>query len=163
LKQHYDIEEDCNGNRYLSITLDWDYKKCKVHLSMLGYVDRALACFGQKVPAQTQNQPHRHTITTYSAMVQYAKESDTLRLLLKEEKKYIQQVIGTFLYQGCTVDSTMLTALSSIASAEAEPTKETMANVKKFLDYTATHQYTVLTYHTSDMILLIHSNVSFLS
>ncbi len=96
-------------------------------------------------------------------MVQYAKESDTLRLLLKEEKKYIQQVIGTFLYQGCTVDSTMLTALSSIASAEAEPTKETMANVKKFLDYTATHQYTVLTYHTSDMILLIHSNVSFLS
>ncbi len=34
LKQDYKIEADWEGNRYLGITLDWNYKKCKVHLSM---------------------------------------------------------------------------------------------------------------------------------
>jgi hypothetical protein len=29
LKQHYEIKEDWEGNCYLGITLDWDYKKCK--------------------------------------------------------------------------------------------------------------------------------------
>jgi hypothetical protein len=57
----------------------------------------------------------------------------------------------------------MLTALSSIASAQAEPTEATMANVKHFLNYAATHQNAVLTYHTSDMVLVIHSNASYSS
>jgi hypothetical protein len=43
LKQDYEIEEDWEGTRYLDITLDWDYKKREVHLSMPGYVERALA------------------------------------------------------------------------------------------------------------------------
>ncbi len=129
---------------------------------MLSYVDKALVRFGHKVPAQPQNQPHRHTIPTYGAMIQYAKESKASRLLSKEEKRYIQQVIGTFLYYGCTVNSTMLTALSSIASAKAEPTKETMAKVKIFLNYAATHQDSIFTYHASDMVLVINSNMPYL-
>ena len=85
------------------------------------------------------------------------------KLLSKEEKKYIQQVLGTFLYYGRAVDSTMLTALSSIASTQAEPTEETMANIKLFLDYTASHQDAILTYQASDMVLVVHSNASYLS
>jgi hypothetical protein len=82
---------------------------------------------------------------------------------LKEEKKYIQQVLGTFLYYGRAVDSTMLTALSFIASTQAEPTKETMENIKLFLDYAANHQDAILTYQASDMVLIVHSNASYLS
>ncbi len=67
------------------------------------------------------------------------------------------------MYYGRTVNSTMLTALSSITSAQAKPTKATMASVTLFLDYAATHQHTVLTYHTSNMVLVIHSNASYLS
>jgi hypothetical protein len=48
-------------------------------------------------------------------------------------------VIGVFLYYGRAVNSTMLTALSVIASAQAEPTEETMTHCKQFLDYAATH------------------------
>jgi hypothetical protein len=51
----------------------------------------------------------------------------------------------------------MLIALSSIASAQAEPAKETMANVKIFLYYAATHQNAILTYHASNMVFIIHS------
>ena len=163
LKTDYEIEEDWDGNRYLGITLDWDYKKRQVHLSMPGYVEKALARFGHQVPTRPQNQPHKHTIPTYGATVQYAKDEDTSRTLSKDEKKYIQQVLGTFLYYGRAVDSTMLTALSSIASAQAEPTEDTLINIKIFLDYAATHQDAVLTYHASDMVLVVHSDASYLS
>ncbi len=57
----------------------------------------------------------------------------------------------------------MLTALSSIASTQAEPTKETMENIKLFLDYAASHQDAILTYQASDMVLIVHSNTSYLS
>ncbi len=43
LRQDYKIEEDWDGNQYLGITLNWDYKKHKVHLSMPDYVEKALA------------------------------------------------------------------------------------------------------------------------
>ncbi len=78
-------------------------------------------------------------------------------------KKYIQEVIGVFLYYGWAVDSTMLTALSAIASAQAEPTEETMTCCKKFLDYAATHQDAIFTYKNSDMVLVVHSDASYLS
>ncbi len=57
----------------------------------------------------------------------------------------------------------MLTALSSITSTQAEPTKETMENIKLFLDYMASHQDAILTYQASDMILILHSDASYLS
>ncbi len=110
-----------------------------------------------------QDQPHKHTIPPYGATVQYAKADDISRPLSKEEKKYIQQVIGTFLYYSRVVNSTMLTTLSSIASTQAKPTKETMNNTKLFLDYTASHQDAIITYRASDMVLVVHSDVSYLS
>ena len=163
LRQDYEIEEDWEGTRYLGITIDWDYKKREVHLSMPGYVEKALARFGHKIPEEPQHQPHKHTIPSYGATIQYAKPADASRLLSKEEKKYIQQVIGTFLYYGRAVDSTMLTTLSSIASTQAEPTEETMANTKLFMDYAATHQDAIITYRASNMVLVVHSNASYLS
>ena len=163
LKLHYEIEEDWEGTCYLGITLDWDYKKYKVHLSMPGYVERALARFGHKIPKLLQHQLHKHTIPTYGATVQYAKPDNATKLLSKEEKKYIQQIIGTFLYYRQAVDSTMLTALSSITSNQAEPTKETMLNIKFFLDYAASNQDAIITYRASNMVLAMHSNASYLN
>jgi hypothetical protein len=61
------------------------------------------------------------------------------------------------------VDSTMLTTLGSIASTQAKPTEETMANTKLFMDYAATHQDAIITYRASDMVLVVHSDASYLS
>ena len=74
----------------------------------------------------------------------------------KEDKSFIQQVTGTFLYYARAVDPTMLVALSSIASAQANPTEETMKRCKVFLDYATTHPDAIITYRASDMILAIH-------
>ena len=37
LKQLYNVTEDWAGNRYIRITLNWDYNKRQVHLSMPDY------------------------------------------------------------------------------------------------------------------------------
>ena len=95
--------------------------------------------------------------------MQYAKPKDTSQRLSPSKKKYIQEVIETFLYYGHAVDSIMLTALSTIASVQAKPTEETMTRFKQFLDYAATHQDAILTYKASDMVLSVHSDASYLS
>jgi hypothetical protein len=65
---------------------------------MQRYVEQALAQFGHKIPKLLQHQSHKHTIPTYGATIQYAKEDDVTKLFSKEKKKCIEQVIGTFLF-----------------------------------------------------------------
>ncbi len=83
--------------------------------------------------------------------------------LSKEEKTYIQEVIGTFLYYSRCVDALMLPALGTLATQQASPTKNTMKKIKQFLDFAATHTDAVVTYHASNMVLAGHSNASYLS
>ena len=45
LKEHYEVAEDWDGEKYCGITLDWDYIKRKVHLSMPGYCEEGLSRF----------------------------------------------------------------------------------------------------------------------
>jgi hypothetical protein len=127
------------------------------------YVECALARFGHPIPDKPQHQPHPHTIPIYGATVQYTKSEDASRQLSPTEKKFIQEVIDVFLYYGRAVDSTMLTMLSAIASTQAEPTKDTMLGCKQFLDYATIHQDTIITYRRSNMVLIVHSNASYLS
>jgi len=64
---------------------------------MPGYIKKALFQFGHESPTKPQHQPHQHTVPTYGVTTQYAKAADTSKVLSKEDKKYIQQVIGTLL------------------------------------------------------------------
>jgi hypothetical protein len=163
LQKDYETDTDWEGTRYLGLTLDWDYKNRNVHLSMPGYIKKALLRFGHKPPDKPQHQPHEHTTPTYGATIQYAKAADTSTPLSKEEKKYIQQVIGTLLYYSRAVDATILVALSSLASAQSSPTEDTMQRTRHLLDYVATHPDAIVSYAKSNMILSIHSDASYLS
>jgi hypothetical protein len=163
LNQDYEIDLDWDGTRYLGLTLDWDYKLRKVHLSMPGYIEKACIRFGHTMPDKPQRQPHPHTLPTYGATIQYAKHADQSPPATKEQQKYIQQVIGVLLYYGRAVDSTLLVALSSLASVQAAPTEHTLELIKWLLDYAATNPDAILTYESSDMILAVHSDASYLS
>ena len=146
LKQDYGIDTDWEGTRYLGLTLDWDYINREVHLSMPGYIENALVRFGHEPPDKPQLQPYPHTIPTYGTTVQYAKAADTSPAATKAEEKYIRQVIGVLLYYGCAVDSTIITGLSSLAAAQANPTTHTLSLVKWLIDYAATNPNAILTY-----------------
>jgi hypothetical protein len=49
LEEHYKLTCNWTGKQYIGITLDWDYNKCHVHLSMPNYVQKALEQFQHKV------------------------------------------------------------------------------------------------------------------
>ena len=106
LKKDCDISEDWKGLKYCGLSLDLDYDKREVHLSMPGYVEKALARFKHERPKKSQDQPHQHTIPTYGAKIQYAKREDDTNELDKNGKQYVQQVVDTFLFYGRAVDST---------------------------------------------------------
>jgi hypothetical protein len=50
-----------------------------------------------------------------------------------------------------------------LASQQANPTEQMMAQCKQFFDYTALQVEVILTYKASNMVLAIHSDASYLS
>jgi hypothetical protein len=159
IKQDYEIDTDWEGTQYLGLTLDWDIKNRKVHLSMPRYIENALTRFTHELPNKLQLQPHPHTFPTYGATVQ--KADDASPAATNTEGKYIRQVIGVLLYYG--VDSTILVGLSLLAAAQSKPTAHTMFLVKWLLDYAVTNPDAILTYEKSDIELAVHSDASYLS
>jgi hypothetical protein len=108
---------------YLGMNMDWDYDCRRVHVLMLDYVPKALMQFQHQAPNKPHHQPYPHIKPNCRAKVQHAKDTDTSKLLPKEDKKIIQEVIGTFLYYARCVDGTMLAALGSIATQQLYPTE----------------------------------------
>jgi hypothetical protein len=129
---------------------------------MPSYTPKTLKRFCHNKPTTPQHQPHCHTIPTYGATIQYATPADILPPLSKDDKKFIQQVVGTLLYSSRAVDATILVALSSLGSLQSTPTEDTMHRTRHLLDYVATHPDAILTYAKSDMILSVHSDTSYL-
>jgi hypothetical protein len=162
LEKHYNVTVDKDGREYVKIELDWDYEKREVHLSMIPYLQKALRQFDNVIPTKFQDSPYPHVEMTYRAKQQFA-EYDTSAPVGKEEQKHVQQVTGKFNWYARSVDSTMLTPISALASQQSKPTVETMKRVQHFLDYAATQEPAVLTYRASDMILAIHSDASYLN
>ncbi len=130
---------------------------------MPGYIKKDCIRFGHTPPNKPQMQPHPHTLPTYGTTIQFAKHINQTPLATKEQQKYIQQVIGILLYYRRAVNSTLLVALSLLESAQAAPTEHTLELVKWILDYASSNPDAILTYKSSDMILAMHSNASYLS
>ena len=84
-------------------------------------------------------------------------------LLTKLTKKYIQQVLRSFLHYARDVDLTILQALNAIAAEQAKPTERTLQRVHQFLDYMATNPEATIRYRASKMILNVHLDASFQS
>lgn len=103
IEEHYECKADWEGTRYIGLTLDWDYDNREVHISMPGYVAEALERFHHETPKKPQHQPHPHVKPAYGQKIQY-EHVDESEPLSKEEKKFVQQVTGTFLYYARAVD-----------------------------------------------------------
>ena len=100
LEGHYKVTQDWKGNRYIGITLDWDYKQRQVHLSMPGYVAKALRQFKHDMPRRKQNAPFPSEPIKYGAKQQFAKTKSHSPPLDKKGKRFIQQVCGKFSFWG---------------------------------------------------------------
>eukprot|EP00957_Ditylum_brightwellii_P198590 15135833-Ditylum_brightwellii.AAC.1 len=77
--------------------------------------------------------------------------------------KQVQDIVGTLLYYAHVVDPMLAAALSTIASQQANATKNAEEACHQLLDYVATHPNTAVQFLASNMILTIHSDASYLS
>jgi hypothetical protein len=99
----------------------------------------------------------------YGARVQFADLPSTSEPLNKAETRRIQEVVGVLLYYARAVDSTLLTALGSIATQQANGTQDTIRAITQVLNYCATHPDATVRFHASDMVLWTHSDASYLT
>eukprot|EP00804_Cyclotella_cryptica_P009015 CCRYP_003112-RA/>CCRYP_003112-RA protein AED:0.36 eAED:0.36 QI:0/0/0/1/0/0/2/0/161 len=70
---------------------------------------------------------------------------------------FVQQVCGKFFFLGIVIDPTLLCSVSAIALQSASPTQDTLSHTLQLLDYLATQEDAVITYHASNMILAAHN------
>jgi hypothetical protein len=163
LEEHYTISTDWTGSLYCGISLDWNYDERYVDLAMPNYVEKQLVRYEHVRPKRPQHCPYAPNPIKYGAKTQDPLPEDESPLLDMKGKKYIQQVVGSFLYYARAVDMTILVALNEIANQQVSPTENTLKRVKQFLDYMATHPDAKIRYRASDMVLNVHSDASYLS
>jgi len=109
---------------------------------------------GSTLPSRQTKLWGKHAILTRGRRLTSAQQG---------REKFIQEVCGVFLFLARTVDGGLLPAHSSLASQQANPTEKTMVLCKQYLDFMASQEDAVLTYQASNMVLAIHSDVSYLS
>jgi hypothetical protein len=163
LCQYYPTSIDWPGGLYCGIMLHWDYDARTVDLSMPGYVAAALQTFQHSKPARHHYAPSRFIPPNYGATTQFIKVDDT-DPMTPDQTLRLQQVIGTFLYYARAVlDSTMLHALTTLASEQSVGTQNTVNGMVDFLNYCASNPNAILRYTSSDMVLHTHSDAAYLT
>ena len=142
--------------------IDYNRPAPYVAQSMPGYVAAALRRFNVTRGSKPTHSPLLYEPIRYGAHVEKVTE-DMSSPLGAADIKFIQEVIGVFLYYARTVDPTMLAPLNKLASRQANPTEQLLREVHHFLQYAATWPSAELVFVPSDMRLAIWSDASYLS
>jgi len=114
-------------------------------------------------PKRPQYCPYSPNPIQYGKATQDPLPEDTSNLLDKDGKKFVQQVIRSFLFYAQAINMAILLALNAITGAQAAPTQNTLKRVHQLLDYMATNPDAIVRYRASDMVLNVHSDASYLS
>jgi hypothetical protein len=117
----------------------------------------------QHKASKLQHAPYQSTPIQYSTKKQYATQELETPLLDNKAKRFMQQACGKFFFLSRAVDSTILCPISAIALQSSKPTEDTMQQTLQLLNYLAMQEDAVLSYHASNMVLVVHSNPSYLS
>jgi hypothetical protein len=126
------------------------------------YVMKVLKQF-QHITQKRQYAPNSCVSIQYGAKKQCATQESKAPLLDDKAKQFNQQVCGKFLFFGRAVDSTLLCPIRAIASQSSKPTDNTMRQTLQLLNYLATQEDAVLSYHPGNMVLAVHNDASYLS
>jgi len=163
LNKEYKIIVDW-GRFLYGLHLNWDYGSTlrTVELKIPNYAERSLPRFKHIKNKYAQHSSHPFTPSKYGAKQQH-KEPISRVLLTSEDKKWIEEVAGGFLYYARAIDSTMLLPIGSIVSAKSAGTiKNLKKRIHHLLDYAATQPAAKIKYAASKMHLWAQSDVSYM-
>ena len=101
---------------------------------------KALKKFNHKPPKRPEDAPHDWTATIYGQQTQqHVTQASTAPLLPPGKKQRIQAIVGTFLYYGLGIQSTILVTLNDIGGQQSTATTNTEKKCAKLMDYLHTH------------------------
>ena len=163
LGMHYKYSTDWSGKNFCGLTLHWNYPQGYIDISMPNYVQQALQRLIHPSPSKPQYSPQHHFPITYSKnQPQVATSLDTTPYLDPPSTKWVQSVVGTFLYYARCIDPTIVTAINDISTTQAQPTTNTLQQCKRLLDYVATYPNAFIRFHASNMVLTVDSDAAYL-
>ena len=125
------------------------------------YVAKQLARYSQPLPRRPQHWPYKPNLVNYgkNQMIFCTKKKASF-LRKKQRNMFNKLTVATYFMRALFF---LALALSTIASDQANLTQTSMKRVHQLLDYMAMHPKAVIRYYTSDMILNVHSDLSYLS
>ena len=130
---------------------------------MPGYIKKVLQKYKHETTPRPQHSPYVIAPEKYGKDAHDPLPPDEYPPVSNENTKRIQGVVGSILFYACSVDSTFLVDLNSIAIQHTKATNITLKRTEDLLDYTATHPDAKIRYRASEMILQIHTDASYLS
>jgi hypothetical protein len=98
VQKYYKCSCDWAGERYCGLTIKCDYPGRKVHLSMPGYIPKALLCFKHPIPTTPQDQPYPNVKPNYGAKTQHMAAEDTSPPSIRREKKLFRRFAELFFF-----------------------------------------------------------------
>ena len=162
LEQVYDVTTDYSGKNYCGLSLNWDYDAGHVDVAMPKFVEKALQKLQHIPPKKPQHQPHKHISPIFGQQQQFTTPPDETPYLTPKETRYIQSIVGSFLYYARAVDPTILPTINELGLSQAKPTENTRVKANQLLDYLYTHKFATLRYKASDMCLHVDSDAAYL-
>ena len=164
LQPKYVVKADWTGNNFLGYSLDWQYDKGYVNLTMPKYIPNLLNKLQHIKPSIPQYSPHEFIPTKFSKKGdrQYLQQPDSTPHLNTEDTKWVQSAVGSLLYYARALDNTILPCLNQIGTEQALPTINTKKKLLRLLDYVATYPAAQLRFYASDMVLRIDSDAAYL-
>jgi hypothetical protein len=134
IKKNYNISSNWKGSAYCGLTLEWDYKKGTVDLSMPGYIKAELHKYQHAAPARPEHAPHMWNPPLYGAKTQYVENETTSPSLSAKDVNKLQQLTGTLLYYARAVDPTLIMPINVLSSEQSKATSDTADKVIKLLN-----------------------------
>ena len=124
-RKNYVISTDWEGCNYLGLTIDRNYSKEYVEISMPDYVRKSMDRFQHPKLKRPQYAPHCWSVPAYGKRPQMVLDPDKSYLLEKNATKRIRSILGTMIYYAWSVDKTMLRAINEILRVQSRPTRDT--------------------------------------
>ena len=125
------------------------------------YVQKNLIKYKHEKPKRPQHCSYKPAPRRYAKAASEVVGKENSPAVNDADKKYIKQVLGSFLYYVHAVDLTILQALNAITAEQAHLTERALQHVKQFLDYMARHPEAIIRYRVCNMVLNVHSDASF--
>ena len=122
IKNHYDYHIDHEGRHYIGLTLDWNYQRGYVDVSMPQYIPKLLEQLKHPLPQKPEYSPHKHYAIRFTKKGerQLTRTVDATPFLDKQETTKIQSIDGALLYYARAIDNTLLPALNDISMFQSQ-------------------------------------------